>query len=158
MTKEEILTLINEKISGQGSQVDIGGALPSILGAILDATTGLQFGGVLSNGASIPLTPNMFYVAGAGSYMSGESGEEVEEWDIEDGSIAFFIVNARSVVSASTIAITTGGGSGGSIPVVEELPEDGVNDGDLCMTIDEETAVVYIFIADDWRTWYSLPL
>lgn len=37
MTKEEIKTLIAEKISGQGNQVDSGGALDEILNAIVDA-------------------------------------------------------------------------------------------------------------------------
>lgn len=37
MTKEEIKTLIAEKISGQGNQVDSGGALDAILNAIIDA-------------------------------------------------------------------------------------------------------------------------
>lgn len=37
MTKDEIKTLIAEKISGQGNQVDSGGALDEILNAIVDA-------------------------------------------------------------------------------------------------------------------------
>lgn len=37
MTKDEIKTLIAEKISGQGNQVDSGGALDAILNAIVDA-------------------------------------------------------------------------------------------------------------------------
>lgn len=37
MTKDEIKTLIAEKISGQGNQVDAGGALDAILNAIVDA-------------------------------------------------------------------------------------------------------------------------
>lgn len=36
MTKEQIQALINAKIAGQGSAVDVGGALPSILSEILD--------------------------------------------------------------------------------------------------------------------------
>lgn len=36
MTKEEIRALIAAKIAGQGSMVDIGGALPAILDALLD--------------------------------------------------------------------------------------------------------------------------
>lgn len=37
MSKEEIKALIAAKIAGQGTQVDLGGALPSILDAIVDA-------------------------------------------------------------------------------------------------------------------------
>lgn len=36
MTKEEIQALINAKIAGQGSAVDVGGALPAILSEILN--------------------------------------------------------------------------------------------------------------------------
>lgn len=38
MTKDEIKTLIAEKISGQGNQVDIGGALADILNELADAS------------------------------------------------------------------------------------------------------------------------
>lgn len=37
MTKEEIKALINAKIKGQGSQVDLGGALPTIIEEVLDS-------------------------------------------------------------------------------------------------------------------------
>ena len=37
MTKDEIKTLITEKISGQGNQVDIGGALDDVLNGIVDS-------------------------------------------------------------------------------------------------------------------------
>lgn len=40
MTKEEIKTLIAEKISGQGNQVDIGGALADVLNELVDAMGG----------------------------------------------------------------------------------------------------------------------
>lgn len=36
MTKEEIQALINAKIAGQGSAIDAGGALPTILSEILE--------------------------------------------------------------------------------------------------------------------------
>lgn len=36
MTKEETLALIEERISGQGNQVDLGNALGKILGEIVD--------------------------------------------------------------------------------------------------------------------------
>lgn len=50
MTKQEIKDLIAAKIAGQGSAVDVGGALPVILNAILDNidtafdVTDLEFG------------------------------------------------------------------------------------------------------------------
>lgn len=40
MTKEEMKTLIAEKISGQGNQVDIGGALADVLNELVDAMGG----------------------------------------------------------------------------------------------------------------------
>lgn len=46
MTKEEIQALIDAKIAGQGSAIDIGGALPAILGGILELAT--QGGGPVS--------------------------------------------------------------------------------------------------------------
>lgn len=36
MTKDEIKTLVAAKIAGQGSQVDVGGGLPTILNEIID--------------------------------------------------------------------------------------------------------------------------
>lgn len=37
MTQNEIVALINAKIAGQGSVIDIGGALPVILSALAGA-------------------------------------------------------------------------------------------------------------------------
>ncbi len=37
MNKEQLLSLINEKIAGQGNQIDVGGALPDVLTAILNS-------------------------------------------------------------------------------------------------------------------------
>lgn len=37
MNKEQIKALVASKIAGQGTQVDLGGALPTILDAIVDA-------------------------------------------------------------------------------------------------------------------------
>lgn len=37
MTTEEIKTLIDQKIAGQGNQVDLAGALPTILKEIIDS-------------------------------------------------------------------------------------------------------------------------
>lgn len=42
MTKQEIKDLIAAKIAGQGSAVDVGGALPVILNEILDNARGLR--------------------------------------------------------------------------------------------------------------------
>lgn len=39
MTKEQIQALIDAKIAGQGSAVDVGGALPAILSEILNLAT-----------------------------------------------------------------------------------------------------------------------
>ena len=42
MTQNELLALINAKIAGQGSAVDIGGALPAILSALAAAATPIE--------------------------------------------------------------------------------------------------------------------
>lgn len=56
MTPQEIQALINAKIAGQGSAVDVGGALPQILSGILDlaqagaAKTVVEMVGSVENG------------------------------------------------------------------------------------------------------------
>lgn len=42
MTKDQIKAIISAKIDGQGSAVDIGGALPGILSALADASAPLE--------------------------------------------------------------------------------------------------------------------
>lgn len=42
MTKQEIKDLVAAKIAGQGTQVDLGGALPEIINAIVDAIPSLE--------------------------------------------------------------------------------------------------------------------
>lgn len=42
MTQQEIQALINAKIAGQGSAVDVGGALPQILSGILEVAQAAQ--------------------------------------------------------------------------------------------------------------------
>lgn len=42
MTQSEIMALINAKIAGQGSAVDIGGALPAILSALAAAAAPIE--------------------------------------------------------------------------------------------------------------------
>lgn len=42
MTKEQIQALIDAKIAGQGSAVDIGGALPAILSALAGAAAPIE--------------------------------------------------------------------------------------------------------------------
>lgn len=55
MSKEEIKALINEKIAGQGNQVDVGNALPTILNEIVDAMgTGGSGAVVIEMGYDIP--------------------------------------------------------------------------------------------------------
>lgn len=42
MTKQEIKDLVAAKIAGQGNQIDLGGALPQVIDAILDAAFGTE--------------------------------------------------------------------------------------------------------------------
>lgn len=77
MTTNEIKTLIQNTIAGQGSQVDIGGKLAEILGAIVDSipsetTRPIVLTGVPSTGdtledlADIGLTPEEIQAASRG--------------------------------------------------------------------------------------------
>lgn len=60
MTKEQIQALIDAKIAGQGSAIDIGGALPAILGGILELATQGGGGGSTKHVLSIESeTPNI---------------------------------------------------------------------------------------------------
>lgn len=51
MTKEQIQALIDAKIAGQGSAVDVGGALPQILSEILELAS--QGGGAITHNLEI---------------------------------------------------------------------------------------------------------
>lgn len=42
MKKDELLALINAKIAGQGSAIDIGGAMPIILSALAEAAAPIE--------------------------------------------------------------------------------------------------------------------
>ena len=42
MTKQELQALINAKIAGQGNQIDLGGALGEILGALAGASLAIE--------------------------------------------------------------------------------------------------------------------
>ena len=42
MTKEQIMSMIEEKIAGQGNQVDLGGALAEILSDLASASTPIE--------------------------------------------------------------------------------------------------------------------
>lgn len=48
MTTQEIKNLIDQKIAGQGSMVDVGGALPTILKEIVDAVADAENAGKYS--------------------------------------------------------------------------------------------------------------
>lgn len=63
MTKEQIKALIAANIAGQGTQVDLGGALPTILEAIIDA---------IPEGGNEP-----YIVQGATADVSGDFSADV---------------------------------------------------------------------------------
>ena len=42
MKKEELLALVNEKIAGQGNQIDLGGALASILSELANHSSAIE--------------------------------------------------------------------------------------------------------------------
>ena len=61
MTKKEIIDLINAKIAGQGSAVDVGGALPAILKGLADlAGSGGGGGGGSLEFAEVTATPEAY--------------------------------------------------------------------------------------------------
>lgn len=71
MTKEEIKNLIDAKLTGQGNQIDISGALPTILKEIVDMAGGSEGEVVLAslNGEElffendrVQLTPNQINI------------------------------------------------------------------------------------------------
>lgn len=77
MTKQEIKDLVLAKIAGQGTQVDLGGALPSILDAIVDA---LPEGGASPIAPEPAITINVEGLSGATFEDSAETfGISVEE-------------------------------------------------------------------------------
>ena len=57
MTTNEIKAIIAEKIAGQGNQVDIGGALASVLNAIIDSIP--EGGGSVPEPVSLPAGTNL---------------------------------------------------------------------------------------------------
>lgn len=67
MTKEEIKNLINEKIAGQGNQVDAGSALPTILNEIVDA---------MGQGGSGAVVIELGYNQGTSEFVWTEEAEQ----------------------------------------------------------------------------------
>ena len=76
MTTQEIKDLIASKIAGQGSMVDIGGALPNILDEIIDAvgkTAPLRIAIASSGGVPAPTASQKAQIKAA-----MDSGQNVE--------------------------------------------------------------------------------
>lgn len=78
MTPEEIKTLIDQKIAGQGTMVDVGGALPTILKEIVDMAG--QGGG----GAFVPLAITTPEEATTGTKEEVATALGITQQDIDD--------------------------------------------------------------------------
>lgn len=72
MTKDEIKTLIAEKISGQGNQVDIGGALADVLNELVDSMGGepVVHQVTIQSGEEVMDRVNVDFVPILGEYVS----------------------------------------------------------------------------------------
>lgn len=108
MTKQEIIALIDAKIAGQGSAVDVGGALPQILKEILDKaasgenvqsdwsqsdSTAADF---IKNKPAIPSVPTAAQTLGELTLSStGSSFETASNLTKENAAIALGISEAN---------------------------------------------------------------
>jgi len=96
----EILDLINSKIAGQGSAVDIGGALPTILSAIDGAAFPIEVTDITA------LTGEQLDGLDVGSKVAKKTGTAkhlyvVTYKDAENGGLCLTYADASNVVTVS---------------------------------------------------------
>ncbi len=98
MTKEEILAKVQATIAGQGNEVDLGGALPAILSAIVElipegggSETGMAEG-IIEEGEFIP--------------NSGSTFEEAVQI-MKNGGIFYFHITERNADITDKYVIAT---------------------------------------------------
>lgn len=82
MTAEEIKNLIDQKIAGQGSMVDVGGALPTILKEIVDIAG--QGGGGEQADLFVTDTESPSYVKGIATIEASSEPHTVSEDFLDD--------------------------------------------------------------------------
>lgn len=120
MTAEEIKNLIDQKIAGQGTMVDVGGALPTILKEIVDmagspaAPTYVDCG--YSEADSEPVFDNEQKAALLQEYNKGNLANVVcRYYDELSSTSRYFKIVAWEV--ASRTLIITGANTGGTTTV-----------------------------------------
>lgn len=103
MNAQEIRSLIEQKIAGQGTNVDAGGALPAILEALVDAVTPLfvEIRNIAQVSSEEALLLYDFYKRGliANVILRDETGRcaKIAAWTVlEDDSASFYYVDPSS--------------------------------------------------------------
>lgn len=100
MTQNDILALINAKIAGQGSAVDIGGALPVILSALAGSAAPIEVDDITA------LTGAQLDALEIGAKVAKKTGTEkhlyvVSYKDAENGGLCLTYTDASTVETVS---------------------------------------------------------
>lgn len=100
MTQNEIVALINAKIAGQGSAVDIGGALPAILSALAAAAAPIEVDDITA------LTGEQLDALEIGAKVAKKTGTAkhlyvVSYKDAENGGLCLTYTDATTVETVS---------------------------------------------------------
>lgn len=100
MTQSELMALINAKIAGQGSAVDIGGALPAILSALAAAATPIEVDDITA------LTGAQLDALEIGAKVAKKTGTAkhlyvVSYKDAENGGLCLTYTDASTVETVS---------------------------------------------------------
>lgn len=100
MTKNEIMALIDAKIAGQGSSVDIGGALPAILSALAAAAAPIEVDDITA------LTGAQLDALEIGAKVAKKTGTAkhlyvVSYKDAENGGLCLTYTDASTVETVS---------------------------------------------------------
>ena len=100
MTKNEIMALIDAKIAGQGSAVDIGGALPAILSALASAAATIEVDDITA------LTGEQLDALEIGAKVAKKTGTAkhlyvVSYKDAENGGLCLTYTDASTVETVS---------------------------------------------------------
>ena len=100
MNKEQIQALIDAKIAGQGSAVDLGGVLPAILGAILNFAAPIEVADITG------LTDEQLDALNVGDKVAKKTGTAqhlyvVTYKDAENGGLCLTYADAANVETVS---------------------------------------------------------
>ncbi len=100
MEQSELMALINAKIAGQGSAIDIGGALPTILSALVSAATPTEVDDITA------LTDAQLDALEVGAKVAKKTGTAkhlyvVSYKDAENGGLCLTYTDASTVETVS---------------------------------------------------------